>query len=107
MLIFDWPCCRRGYDVNFAEKKKYKQCNDNCRHVGLYRDLRNSIVLSGKIALGNDSLEERSIRATPNWSETAVNGDHLWSATSASGDFCYVGENDCTKEPGDLDDSDK
>ncbi|XP_046665823.1 eye-specific diacylglycerol kinase isoform X2 [Homalodisca vitripennis] len=43
---------------------------------------------------------QRSIRSTPDWSEGAVNGDHLWSPTNASGDFCYVGEGDCTKHGG-------
>ncbi|XP_075234118.1 retinal degeneration A [Lycorma delicatula] len=46
---------------------------------------------------GDGGVCERVLRSTPDWSETAVNGDHLWSPTSASGDFCYVGENDCTK----------
>lgn len=49
-----------------------------------------------KVVSGNEVTGERSLRATPDWSEMALNGDHLWGATSASGDFCYVGENDCT-----------
>ncbi|XP_054261005.1 eye-specific diacylglycerol kinase-like isoform X3 [Macrosteles quadrilineatus] len=47
---------------------------------------------------GDSGTAQRSIRSTPDWSETAVNGDHLWSPTNASGDFCYVGEGDCTKQ---------
>jgi hypothetical protein len=43
-----------------------------------------------------DISEQRVLRSTPDWSETATNSDHLWVPTSASGDFCYVGENDCT-----------
>lgn len=39
---------------------------------------------------------ERQIRSTPDWSETAVIGDHLWIPTSVSGDFCYAGDADCT-----------
>ncbi|PAA52374.1 hypothetical protein BOX15_Mlig006409g1 [Macrostomum lignano] len=31
------------------------------------------------------------------WSDSAVNGEHIWIDTGASGDFCYVGESDCTK----------
>ncbi|XP_049820246.1 eye-specific diacylglycerol kinase isoform X2 [Aethina tumida] len=42
-------------------------------------------------------IGERVVRSTPDWSETALNGDHLWVPTSVSGDFCYVGDADCTK----------
>ncbi|XP_031333831.1 eye-specific diacylglycerol kinase [Photinus pyralis] len=42
-------------------------------------------------------VAERTVRSTPDWSEMAVNGDHLWVPTSVSGDFCYVGDPDCTK----------
>jgi hypothetical protein len=40
---------------------------------------------------------ERVLRSTPDWGETAANGDHLWVPTSVSGDFCYIGDMDCTK----------
>lgn len=40
--------------------------------------------------------ERRVLRSTPDWSEEAINADHLWSPTSASGDLCYVGETECT-----------
>lgn len=39
---------------------------------------------------------ERVLRSTPDWGESAINGDHLWVPTSVSGDFCYVGDTDCT-----------
>nr|CAD7426429.1 unnamed protein product [Timema monikensis] len=39
----------------------------------------------------------RSVRCTPDWSDSALNGEHLWVPTSASGDLCYVGEPDCSK----------
>lgn len=38
----------------------------------------------------------RPIRQTPDWSDAALNGDHLWVPTSASGDMCYVSDSDCT-----------
>ncbi|XP_023246195.1 eye-specific diacylglycerol kinase isoform X2 [Copidosoma floridanum] len=38
---------------------------------------------------------QREPRSTPDWSDSAVNGEHLWVPTSASGEFCYV--NDCSK----------
>lgn len=40
---------------------------------------------------------QREFRATPDWAETALNGEHLWSPTTQSGDMCYVGEPECTK----------
>ncbi|KAG5887656.1 hypothetical protein JTB14_003109 [Gonioctena quinquepunctata] len=42
-------------------------------------------------------IGERVLRSTPDWEESAINGDHLWVPTSVSGDFCYVGDSDCTK----------
>ncbi|XP_021928119.1 eye-specific diacylglycerol kinase [Zootermopsis nevadensis] len=53
-------------------------------------------AVKGK-AVSSDVSEQRILRSTPDWSETANNSEHLWVPTSASGDFCYVGENDCTK----------
>ncbi|XP_069679384.1 eye-specific diacylglycerol kinase isoform X2 [Periplaneta americana] len=53
-------------------------------------------AIKGK-AVSGDGSEQRVLRSTPDWSETATNSEHLWVPTSASGDFCYVGENDCTK----------
>ena len=47
-------------------------------------------------AVSSDASEQRVLRSTPDWSETANNSEHLWVPTSASGDFCYVGESDCT-----------
>ncbi|KAB7499450.1 Eye-specific diacylglycerol kinase [Armadillidium nasatum] len=46
-----------------------------------------------EIQCGNG--EKRVLRASCDWTETAVNGDHLWCQTSASGDFCYVGDDFC------------
>uniref|UniRef100_A0A8D1EB15 Diacylglycerol kinase n=1 Tax=Sus scrofa TaxID=9823 RepID=A0A8D1EB15_PIG len=34
-------------------------------------------------------------RATLDWSENAVNGEHLWLETNVSGDLCYLGEESC------------
>ncbi|XP_050498075.1 eye-specific diacylglycerol kinase isoform X1 [Diabrotica virgifera virgifera] len=45
----------------------------------------------------SSEVGERVLRSTPDWEETAINGDHLWVPTSVSGDFCYVGDSDCTK----------
>ncbi|XP_077565357.1 diacylglycerol kinase iota isoform X2 [Stigmatopora nigra] len=37
----------------------------------------------------------RDPRAVTDWTENAVNGDHLWMETSCSGDLCYLGEDAC------------
>nr|XP_033813648.1 diacylglycerol kinase iota [Geotrypetes seraphini] len=34
-------------------------------------------------------------RTTLDWSENAVNGEHLWLETNISGDLCYLGEESC------------
>uniref|UniRef100_F7FZI5 Diacylglycerol kinase n=1 Tax=Ornithorhynchus anatinus TaxID=9258 RepID=F7FZI5_ORNAN len=34
-------------------------------------------------------------KATLDWSENAVNGEHLWLETNVSGDLCYLGEESC------------
>ncbi|VEN64484.1 unnamed protein product, partial [Callosobruchus maculatus] len=45
----------------------------------------------------SDAAKKRVLRTTPDWEETAVNGDHLWVPTSVSGDFCYAGDSDCLR----------
>ncbi|XP_051886107.1 diacylglycerol kinase iota isoform X2 [Pristis pectinata] len=37
----------------------------------------------------------REMRTCPDWTENAINGDHIWVETNASGDFCYLGEENC------------
>jgi hypothetical protein len=54
------------------------------------------VLLFYRKAVSADISEQRILRSTPDWSETASSSEHLWVPTSASGDFCYVGENDCT-----------
>ncbi|XP_058628461.1 diacylglycerol kinase iota isoform X3 [Onychostoma macrolepis] len=44
-------------------------------------------------ALSNGPAKE--VRSTVDWSENAVNGDHLWLETNCSGDLCYLGEETC------------
>ncbi|XP_057360778.1 diacylglycerol kinase iota isoform X3 [Manis pentadactyla] len=34
-------------------------------------------------------------RATLDWSENAISGEHLWLETNVSGDLCYLGEENC------------
>uniref|UniRef100_A0A7N9B0X2 Diacylglycerol kinase n=1 Tax=Mastacembelus armatus TaxID=205130 RepID=A0A7N9B0X2_9TELE len=37
----------------------------------------------------------KELRACVDWTENAVNGDHLWMETSCSGELCYLGEDTC------------
>ncbi|XP_072529313.1 diacylglycerol kinase iota isoform X4 [Salminus brasiliensis] len=37
----------------------------------------------------------KELRAAVDWTENAVNGDHLWLETNCSGDLCYLGEETC------------
>ncbi|XP_026326421.1 eye-specific diacylglycerol kinase isoform X3 [Hyposmocoma kahamanoa] len=46
---------------------------------------------------GGDTGGARVLRSTPEWSDGAINGEHLWSPTSVSGDCCYVGDAECQK----------
>ncbi|KAM4523118.1 diacylglycerol kinase iota isoform 1-T1 [Fundulus diaphanus] len=37
----------------------------------------------------------KELRTCVDWTENAVNGDHLWTETSCSGELCYLGEDAC------------
>ncbi|XP_056878400.1 diacylglycerol kinase iota isoform X8 [Takifugu flavidus] len=37
----------------------------------------------------------KELRSCLDWTENAVNGDHLWMETSCSGELCYLGEDNC------------
>ncbi|XP_022241600.1 eye-specific diacylglycerol kinase-like isoform X2 [Limulus polyphemus] len=65
-------------------------------HTNSKKNLKKAI--QGEIKISTENGETRTVHSTPDWGETAINGDHLWVATSASGDLCYVGENDCSKQ---------
>ncbi|XP_031439027.1 diacylglycerol kinase iota isoform X2 [Clupea harengus] len=45
------------------------------------------------LSLRNGPAKE--LRTTVDWSENAVNGDHLWLETNCSGELCYLGEETC------------
>ncbi|XP_056014781.1 diacylglycerol kinase zeta-like isoform X17 [Ostrea edulis] len=42
-------------------------------------------------------FRRRELRSTVDWTEQAVNSEHLWVETNASGDYCYAMEPDCLK----------
>ncbi|GCB71128.1 hypothetical protein scyTo_0008770 [Scyliorhinus torazame] len=37
----------------------------------------------------------REMRTSPDWTESAIHGDHVWLETNVSGDYCYLGEENC------------
>ncbi|KAG7497547.1 diacylglycerol kinase iota isoform X3 [Solea senegalensis] len=37
----------------------------------------------------------KELRTCVDWTENAMNGDHLWMETSCSGELCYLGEDTC------------
>nr|XP_057922103.1 diacylglycerol kinase iota isoform X4 [Doryrhamphus excisus] len=37
----------------------------------------------------------KELRTYMDWTENAMNGDHLWMETSCSGELCYLGEDAC------------
>ncbi|CAL8318378.1 unnamed protein product [Lota lota] len=48
---------------------------------------------SAQVPTNNGPVKE--LRTSVDWTENAVNGDHLWLETSCSGDLCYLGEDTC------------
>ncbi|TWW64865.1 Diacylglycerol kinase iota [Takifugu flavidus] len=71
--------------------------------VGCVHVCRKAISRSGLQHLGppQPSLPPASngpnkeLRSCLDWTENAVNGDHLWMETSCSGELCYLGEDNC------------
>ncbi|XP_063785062.1 diacylglycerol kinase iota isoform X8 [Pseudophryne corroboree] len=45
------------------------------------------------LSISNGPLKEP--RTSLDWTENAVNGEHLWQETNVSGDLCYLGEENC------------
>ncbi|CAN2387241.1 Diacylglycerol kinase iota [Pristimantis euphronides] len=45
------------------------------------------------LTISNGPLKEP--RTSLDWTENAVNGEHLWQETNVSGDLCYLGEENC------------
>ncbi|KAM4676948.1 diacylglycerol kinase iota isoform 4-T4 [Discoglossus pictus] len=45
------------------------------------------------LTISNGPLKEP--RTSLDWTENAVNGEHLWQETHVSGDLCYLGEENC------------
>ncbi|KAJ3612175.1 hypothetical protein NHX12_020452, partial [Muraenolepis orangiensis] len=68
-----------------------------------YMSRRKAISRSGLQHLGplpsshtpSNNGPATELRTAVDWTENAVNGDHLWLETSCSGDLCYLGEDTC------------
>ncbi|XP_075066498.1 diacylglycerol kinase iota isoform X7 [Mixophyes fleayi] len=45
------------------------------------------------LTISNGPLKDP--RTSLDWTENAVNGEHLWQETNVSGDLCYLGEENC------------
>ncbi|XP_041354073.1 diacylglycerol kinase zeta-like isoform X2 [Gigantopelta aegis] len=43
------------------------------------------------------NFKKRDIHSNVDWTEHAINSEHLWVETNASGDYCYAMELDCLK----------
>ncbi|KAH9406005.1 hypothetical protein TYRP_014303 [Tyrophagus putrescentiae] len=55
-------------------------------------------TIQGEIKIQAENGETRVLRSAPDWTESAINGDHLWVSSNTSGsDLCYVGERECLK----------
>ncbi|XP_078232382.1 diacylglycerol kinase iota isoform X2 [Pogona vitticeps] len=50
-------------------------------------------VQNHNIPITNGPVKES--RMTLEWTDNAVNGEHLWLETNVSGDLCYLGEESC------------
>ncbi|XP_066446431.1 diacylglycerol kinase iota isoform X3 [Eleutherodactylus coqui] len=78
-------------------------CESSEGEGDIYRLSRKAISRSGlqhlapvhcpTLTISNGPLKEP--RTTLDWTENAVNGEHLWQETNVSGDLCYLGEENC------------
>ncbi|KAI0232726.1 Diacylglycerol kinase zeta [Lamellibrachia satsuma] len=81
------PYLPRGASIKDANKQLQKAINKSTQD--------NSNLLHPSHA--EYGYQKRDLRSSIDWTEAAVNGDHMWTDTSASGDFCYVGEGACSR----------
>ncbi|CAH1798907.1 unnamed protein product, partial [Owenia fusiformis] len=56
-----------------------------------------NLLHPGHAEHGYTPSPSKDLCTTTDWSDNAVNGDHIWTDTNASGDTCYVGETDCVR----------
>ncbi|XP_069619311.1 diacylglycerol kinase iota isoform X7 [Ranitomeya imitator] len=86
-----------------GEEDIYTSSSDSSEEVGVDEFSRKAISRSGlqhlapvhcpTLSISNGPLKEP--RTSLDWTENAVNGEHLWQETNVSGDLCYLGEENC------------
>ncbi|XP_073525055.1 diacylglycerol kinase iota-like, partial [Phyllobates terribilis] len=86
-----------------GEDDIYTSSSDSSEEVGVDGFSRKAISRSGlqhlapvhcpTLSVSNGPLKEP--RTSLDWTENAVNGEHLWQETNVSGDLCYLGEENC------------
>lgn len=84
------------------EDLQYRYGHLSIRKQTSYRKAISKNALNHSTFLHPSSAEhhvyrKREIRSTVDWSDQAVNSEHLWVETNASGDYCYAMEQDCIK----------
>nr|XP_022291410.1 diacylglycerol kinase zeta-like isoform X8 [Crassostrea virginica] len=84
-------------DVNLPteEEKHYKAITGSPKAISK-STFSNSNYLHPSHA-EHTGFRRRELRSTVDWSEQAVNSDHMWVESNASGDYCYAMEPDCLK----------
>uniref|UniRef100_A0A8D8M3J0 Diacylglycerol kinase n=1 Tax=Cacopsylla melanoneura TaxID=428564 RepID=A0A8D8M3J0_9HEMI len=94
----------RSVDIVLPTDQQARYRALSCQHdASCQQHLQEPVRLApvptrGKAVQGDGSDgTSRQIRQTPDWGDSALNGDHLWVPTNASGDMCYVADADCTK----------
>ncbi|XP_073423641.1 diacylglycerol kinase iota isoform X6 [Dendrobates tinctorius] len=86
-----------------GEEGIYTSSSESSEEVGVDEFSRKAISRSGlqhlapvhcpALSISNGPLKEP--RTSLDWTENAVNGEHLWQETNVSGDLCYLGEENC------------
>nr|XP_008108752.1 PREDICTED: diacylglycerol kinase iota [Anolis carolinensis] len=73
--------------LTFRKQVSYRKAisRSGLQHLAPVQNLNNAIT-NGPVKESRMALE---------WTENAVNGEHLWLETNVSGDLCYLGEESC------------
>ncbi|XP_075886033.1 diacylglycerol kinase iota isoform X2 [Nelusetta ayraudi] len=97
-------CCSDTFSGSLADMEK-ETLEEKLRGLAFRKQTsyRKAISRSGLQHLGppQPSLPPASngpnkeLRTSLDWTENALNGDHLWTETSCSGELCYLGEDAC------------
>ncbi|XP_063403309.1 diacylglycerol kinase zeta-like isoform X7 [Mytilus trossulus] len=86
-------------DVNLPteEESRYKAIQTSPGHAkAISKNTQNHANLLHP-SHAEHGYRKRELRSTVDWSEQAINSEHMWVETNASGDYCYAMEPDCMK----------